>query len=413
MNITAVTIGSTGDIQPFLALGHALSKRGHHLKIATFPRFQSLIEKNRFAFAPIHGDEDLMMKLLIGDGVTGMAYMKGLSALLNKNKDEILADVFNACLSADIILYTILGSLAYHVAESLKIPCMRAIFCPMDKTGDYPIPGMMDWPLGRWYNRLTYSLSDIGFSIFTKQELNAWRISLGLEKWNGRSYHEMPGEPVETLYVYSDRLAPKPKEWGEHLHLTGFWTLNDEAIAPADEGLLRFLEDGDKPIYIGFGSMVGGSFEEMQRIILESLKNTGQRAILSSGWRKFSNEKLPPNVYCVDFVPHGWLFPRVKAVVHHGGAGTTAAGLLAGKPTLIIHFGGDQPFWGRRVYLSGAGPKPIARKKLTVSLLTERLRQLEDEQMQKTARQLAKQLSEEDGCQRACDIIEHSLRKVK
>ncbi len=413
MNVVAVTIGSTGDIQPFLALGCVLSKAGHKLTIVTFPRFQALIEKRGFSFAPIHGDEDLMMKLLIGDGVTGMAYMKGLSALLNKNKDEILDDVYNACRSADLILYTILGSLAYHVAESLKIPCMRTIFCPMDKTGDYPIPGMKDWPLGRWYNRLTYSLSDIGFSLFTKQELNAWRISLGLGKWNGRSYHEMLGKPVETLYAYSGCLAPKPKVWGEHLHITGFWTLNDEAVASADEGLVRFLKDGDKPIYIGFGSMVGGSFEEMQHIILESLKNTGQRAILSSGWRKFSDDKLPPNVYCVDFVPHGWLFPRVKAVVHHGGAGTTAAGLLAGKPTLIIHFGGDQPFWGRQVYLSGAGPKPIARKKLTLSLLTERLRQLEDEQMQKTARQLAKQLSAEDGCQRACDIIEHYLRKVK
>jgi sterol 3beta-glucosyltransferase len=225
MNITAVTIGSTGDVQPFLALGHALHARGHQLTIATFPRFQAMIEKHGFAFVPIHGNEDLMMKLLIGDGVTGMKYLQGLSELLNQNKTEILQDVMNACRSADLILYTVLGSLAYHVAESLKIPCMRTLFCPLDKTGDTPIPGMPAFPLGRWYNRLTYSLSDAGFSLFTGKELNGWRSSLGLKTWNGHSYHNMNGKPVETLYAYSRFLAPKPKEWGGHLHVTGFWPL--------------------------------------------------------------------------------------------------------------------------------------------------------------------------------------------
>ncbi len=411
MNITAVTIGSTGDVRPFLALGRALLARGHHLKIATFPRFQPLVGKHGLSFAPIHGDEDLMMSLLIGDGVTGMAYLKGLSALLNRNKAEILADVLNACQSADLILYTVLGSLAYHVAESLHVPCIRALFCPLDRTGNAPIPGMPALPLGPFYNRLSYSLSETGFSLFTMKELNAWRSALGLGKWSGHSYHAMFGKPVETLYAYSRFLAPKPKEWGEHLHITGFWPLGDEASAPMDECLLRFLEGGDKPLYIGFGSMVGGSFEEMRRMILESLRITGQRAILASGWRNFGADHLPPNVFCVDFVPHSWLFPRVKAVVHHGGAGTTAAGLQAGKPTLIIHFGGDQPFWGSQVYACGAGPKPIPRRKLTVALMTERLGQLEDEKVRRNAERLAGQLAQEDGCRCACDIIENHAEK--
>lgn len=406
MNITAVAIGSTGDIRPFLALGHALSQRGHNLKIATFPRFQTLIERHGFAFAPIHGDEDLMMTLLIGDGVTGLAYLKGLSTLLNNNKTEILDDVYRACQSTDLILYTILGSLAYHVAESLKIPCMRAIFCPLDKTGDFPVPSMATWLTGRWYNRLTYTLSDLGFSLFTIRELDDWRVRLGLEKWAGHTYHKMFGKPVETLYAYSQYLAPKPKEWGEHLHITGYWHTEEKTSPPSDEKLLRFLESGDSPIYIGFGSMVGGSFQEMQRIILDGLKNTGQRAVLSSGWRKFGAVEHLADVYCVDYVAHDWLFPRVKAVVHHGGAGTTAAGLRAGKPTLVLYFGGDQPFWGNQIYLSGAGPKPVARKMLTADLFTERLRQLVDDRMRKNAERIATQLNKEDGCQHACDIIE-------
>ncbi len=409
MNITAITIGSLGDIRPFLTLGKTLSKRGHQLKIATFPRFQNTIENHGFLFSPIHGDEDLMMKLLIGDGVSGIAYMKGLDLLLNQNKNEILNDIYNACKFADMVLYTFLGSLAYHAAESLKIPCMRVNFWPADKTGDNPMPGMAALPLGKWYNRLTYSLSGISFSSFTKNQLNEWRNELGVGKWQGHSYRKMYGKPIETLYAYSRFLAPKPVEWGQHLHVTGFWFPDEEVNAPADEGLIRFLENGDKPIYIGFGSMVGGSFEEMQRIVLESLRNTGQRAILSSGWRKFDIAQLPPNVYCVDFVSHGWLFPRVKAVVHHGGAGTTAAGLRAGKPGLIIYFGGDQPFWGNRIHISGAGPKPIPRKNLTVRKMTHGLELLENVQIQKNAALIGEQFATEDGCKRTCEIIENYM----
>ena len=347
-----------------------------------------------------------MMALLIGDGVTGMAYLRGLSTVLNQNKTEILSDICNACQSADFILYTLLGSLAYHVAESRKIPCMRVLFCPLDQTGDTPIPGMPALPLGRWYNRLSYSLSSIGFSIFTAKNLNQWRASLGLDRWAGHSYHEMFGKPIETLYAYSPSLAPKPAEWGEHLHITGFWSLGEELQTPVEDGLIQFLNDGDMPIYIGFGSMVGGSFDEMRRIILESLRITGQRAILTSGWRKLGSDHLPANVYCIDYIPHGWLFSHVKAVVHHGGAGTTAASLQAGKPTLIIPFGGDQPFWGSRVYACGAGPKPIMRKKLKVSTMVNCLRHLNDEQICKNAESLAKQLACENGCQNACEIIE-------
>lgn len=406
MDITAVTIGSRGDVEPFLALGQALRRRGHRLRIAAFPRFQAEVEKRGFSFSAIHGDEDRMMKLLIGEGVSGRAYLDGLAALLNQNKRAILGGVLGACKGADLILYTFLGSLAYHAAESLKIPCMRVNFWPADRTGSNPMPGMPALPLGGWYNRLTYDLSGIGFSIFTSRELNGWRAELGLPKWAGRSYRTLFGRPVEALYAYGEALAPKPKEWGAHLHLTGFWPLEERAAAPMEKGLLRFLESGDPPVYIGFGSMVGGSFAELQDIVLESLKKTGQRAILSSGWRKFDTARFPPNVYGVDAVPHGWLFPRMKAVVHHGGAGTTAAGLRAGKPTLVVYFGGDQRFWGNRVYRAGAGPRPIARKGLTVKRLTRSLELLEDTRLQQNAAQIARRISQENGCENACDIME-------
>ena len=413
MKITVVTIGSRGDLQPILALGKMLCSRGHRLRIAAFPRFREDVERRGFSFSPIHGDEDQMMKLLIGEGVSGFAYMKGLTLLLNQNKEEILGDVCRACKGADLVLYTFLGSLAYHVAESLKIPCMRVNFWPADRTGDNPMPGMPVLPLGRWYNRLTYFLSGAGFSMFTKQELDAWRAGMGLPSWGKRSYRELSGRPVEALYAYSGSLAPRPREWGEHLHVTGFWFSEEPAEAPAAEGLLRFLENGEPPLYIGFGSMVGGSFAELQEIVLESLRRTGQRAVLCSGWRSFDPAKLPPNVCHVDYVPHDWLFPRVKAVVHHGGAGTTAAGLRAGKPTLVVYFGGDQRFWGDRVYRIGAGPKPVARKGLTAQKLSRRLLLLEGGELRNGASRVAAQLCAENGCETACGLIEKFMDERK
>ena len=192
--------------------------------------------------------------------------------------------------------------------------------------------------------------------------------------------------------------------------MTGFWldgAVSDYTPAPALE---EFLSEGPKPVYIGFGSMLSGDMTQTLSIILQAVRRAGVRAVISSGW---AGAVIPPQegVYVAGFIPHDWLFERVAAVVHHGGAGTTAAGVLAGRPTLVIPFGGDQPFWALRVRMLGLGPTPIRREKLTVARLARALHDLVTVKSYRVAaRELGERLRLENGVGIAANIIEHEVR---
>jgi sterol 3beta-glucosyltransferase len=242
--------------------------------------------------------------------------------------------------------------------------------------------------------------------------LNDWRTEMGLSKIKPFQfpYREMNGKPIPTLYAYSPILAPKPKEWGNNRYLTGFWVKDTPQEWKPDQKLKRFLECGEKPVYIGFGSTVGGIFDRILDVVLESVKRTKQRALLSAGWRNIGDRSLPENIMLIGNVPHEWLFRQVKAVSHHGGAGTTAAGIRAGVPSVIVPFGGDQPYWGDRIYKLGIGTKPIWCKKLTVENYSQALNTaVSDEAMQKRVAEYRKILMDEDGVSNAINIIENYL----
>ncbi|MCP4593378.1 MAG: glycosyltransferase family 1 protein, partial [bacterium] len=157
-------------------------------------------------------------------------------------------------------------------------------------------------------------------------------------------------------------MAPKPSDWGEQAHVTGYWFLDHVSDWQPPADLVRFLESGPPPVYVGFGSMMSRRAEQTTRITLDALKQSGQRGLIATGWGALSQSDLPDEVFLIESVPHDWLFPRTAAVVHHGGAGTTGAGLRAGVPGIVVPFGGDQPFWARRVEALGVGPAPIPRK---------------------------------------------------
>lgn len=414
MRVTFITIGSHGDVQPFIALGAGLVKRGHTVKIATFESFKEYILSYGFEYAPVAGNAKMVIKYLIGEDVKPGEYFKNLGTLLNPIKEQFLKDVFNACEGSDIILYTVLGSVAYHAAEKLKIPCIRAFFCPLDPTGDFPTMTAPIIPLGKPYNKLTYFVGDRMWSNATRKHLNSWRREMGLEEISPFCfpYRKLMGELIHTLYPISPSAVPKPSGWGEELHITGFWFLNQNLNWQPPEDLLQFMNNGQKPIYIGFGSMVGGSFSYALNTVLESLEKTGQRAVLAAGWGGLSKVDLPDNVYKAEFIPHNWLFKRVAAVIHHGGAGTTGTGLIAGIPSIIIPFGGDQPFWGEQIYRLGVGPKPIPRKKLTAEKLTYAINEtINNSNIINNAKRLGEKLKDEDGVSEAVDIIERIAKR--
>jgi sterol 3beta-glucosyltransferase len=212
-----------------------------------------------------------------------------------------------------------------------------------------------------------------------------------------------------TLLGVSPLITPPPPDWGDHIHVTGYWFLDAPADWQPSSALRAFLDAGAPPVYIGFGSMSSRNPQATTQMMIEALKTTGQRGIIHSGWAGLHAEDLPPNIFLLDYAPHDWLFPRMAAVVHHGGAGTTAAGLRAGIPGMVVSHIGDQPYWGRRLHELGVGAAPLKRHELTADKLADAIRTMtSDRAMQSRAAALGERIRTEDGIGNAVK----ALRKI-
>jgi sterol 3beta-glucosyltransferase len=219
------------------------------------------------------------------------------------------------------------------------------------------------------------------------------------------------GRPVPVLLSFSPNVVPPPPDWPESVQVTGYWFLDEGRTWQPPSCLLEFLAAGSPPVFIGFGSMAGRNPTKTARVVLDALAQSGQRGLIVTGWGGLSIPNPPPEVHVTEFVPYDWLLPRVAAVVHHGGAGTTAAGLRAGNPTLICPFVADQPFWGRRVEELGVGPSPIPQRKLTADNLARAMREaVTNTQMQERAAMLGAKIQAEDGLGNAMAFIEEYAR---
>jgi sterol 3beta-glucosyltransferase len=223
----------------------------------------------------------------------------------------------------------------------------------------------------------------------------------------------MERQGLPFLYGYSPSVMPTPSRWPSTRTVGGYWFLEDSPEWTPAPRLEAFLQEGPAPLYVGFGSMTTGDPAGMTRVILEAVRRTGQRAVLSTGWGGLRTEDLPASVLPIGFVPHDWLFARVSMAIHHGGAGTTAAVLKAGTPSIIVPFFADQFFWGRRVLDLGVGPAPIPRKELSVESLEKAIRTvLGNSEMTARARQMAQAIRSEDGVAAAVASVETYLRST-
>jgi sterol 3beta-glucosyltransferase len=218
---------------------------------------------------------------------------------------------------------------------------------------------------------------------------------------------DSPHNDIPMIYAYSPSVLPRPDDWGPFKQVSGYWFLDGSAAFDPPDELARFLEAGPPPVYVSFGSMIDHERDEVTRLVIEAVESAGQRAILHTGWSELGSDTLPESVIVVDEVPHDWLFPQLAAVVHHGGAGTTAAGLRAGLPTVIVAFFGDQFFWGWRVHELGVGPHWITRRKLKVDNLAEAIGMaVRDEGMRRRAAALGVRIRAEEGVTNAVSMIE-------
>jgi sterol 3beta-glucosyltransferase len=276
-------------------------------------------------------------------------------------------------------------------------------------TAEFAAVGFPDLKLGRWYNKFSHAILHKGYHQYD-DVINEFRQEvLGLSEYpkSTTPIQMADGSPIPVLHAHSKYVWPRPADWPETVFITGYWFLDpqDDWVPPED--LAAFLEAGDAPVYIGFGSMAGRDPEKKANIIIEALQKTNLRGVIATGWGGLDAGKLPDTIFKIDKVPHSWLFPRVAAVVHHGGAGTTAAGLRAGCHTVICPFTVDQPLWGARVHALGVGSEPIPQKKLTADNLAEALRQVtSDPLIREKAEILGEKIRAEGGIANAIAIIE-------
>ncbi len=412
MKITMMTIGSTGDVRPYMLLGRALKGRGHDVTVAAFAPFEEMITSAGLIFFPISGDVVDLMEHLMKPGAVGMSYLKEAETAISKVAPLLLKDLMKAGEGAEAMICNFFGSTFYSVAEKYGIPCVQTHFFPMDPNADMPISSAPFPHLGRWWNRLSYRIGYLLISVLERRYLTEWRRENGvsLRKMHSKPDYACNGHRIPAIYATSPLLMPRPAQWDEHIYMSGFWWDETPIDFTPDQELLDFISAGEKPIYVGFGSMVSGDMQETFRTVRQAVEKAGLRAILATGWAKEEQPQNTENVHYATYVPHDWLFPMVSAAVHHGGAGTTASSLRAGLPTLVVPFGGDQPFWGERVHAAGCGPQPIMRDSMTADELALRLRDLVDNPAYaEKAANMGRAMRAEHGLERAVDIIEQEI----
>jgi len=418
MHITVLAIGTRGDVQPLLALAVGLQQTGRHQVCFTAPDdFGALVREHGPDFYPL----GLNARELLGTGDLGAGLESGRNTLfwvwqilqtMRPTFERLMENTWLACRDAEMIVFSTMGFGAYHVAEKLGVPCCWAIPFPgLTRTRALANGAFPSLRLGRGYNMLTHVLAEQFLQGLTGRFINQWRRerlhlpAIPLGKW---PYSQQHGQPLPMLYSFSPTVVPKPPDWGEHVHITGYWFLDPAPDWQPPARLVDFIESGPPPVYVGFGSMAHRNPQQTIQLVREALERSGQRGVFVTGWGGLAGDDLhSANLFTLDSIPHAWLFPRMAAVAHHGGSGTTGAGLRAGVPSVLVPHIGDQPLWARRVIELGVGPRPIPRRQLTVGRLAAAITNaVTDRDMRARAATLGEHIRAEDGVGRAIEIIE-------
>ncbi|OAD08859.1 glycosyltransferase family 1 protein [Mucor lusitanicus CBS 277.49] len=403
LHFTCITIGTRGDVQPYIALCKGLMKEGHRCRIATHDEFKDWIEEHGIEFRTVGGDPGELMRICVENNFFSVNFVVEGLRLFKDWIDELLTLSWKAVQGTEIIIESPSAMIGVHMAEALRVPYFRSFPMPMTRTRSFPHPfATPNNPKGRLYNDMTYVLFDHAVWRAIAARTNAFRkTTLGIP---ATSYEKLEVWKIPYLYSFSPSIVPSPLDWLDWIHCTGYWFLdNPQTGWTPDPELKAFIEASDaRPIvYIGFGSIIVSDPVGITRVIIESVLLSNVRAIVSRGWSSRHKQgavseeadmlsRHPGTIMSVQSVPHDWLFPKIRAVVHHGGAGTTAAGLRAGRPTIIKPFFADQFFWGERVEEMGIGR---CIKNLTVDNLSAALRVVStDENMLKVANRVGQKI---------------------
>ncbi len=415
VDIALLSYGSRGDVQPYAALARALRHVGHQVLLVAPPNFASLAGDYEVPFAGTGADLEAHLAGRIKALPQSGNVVRNLRALRDELRsliDDGARDTWRAIQGAALVIGV--GPASASMAEKLGVPFIEAMLQPLTPTRAFPSPvAAPRLKLGGGVNRLTHLAFEQVFWQLFRGNTNGVRTRiLGLPAYpfTGplRSLRE---HGLLRLYAYSPRVVPRPDDWPAHHWVTGYWFLPPPPAWEPSAELSAFLAAGPPPVYIGFGSMMGRNPQKMTALVTEALSRSGQRGVLARGWGALDSSMLSPECVCfVDNIPHDWLFPRMAAIVHHGGAGTTGAALRSGVPSVVVPFGFDQTFWGERTTALGVGPSPIPRRTLTASALASAIeRAVHDSQMRERAAQLGTQIQAEQGTDLALEHIHRVL----
>ncbi len=413
MNITILTYGSRGDVQPFLPLSLGLMARGHSVKLAAPQRFKNLVEAYNIKFVPLPGDPEGPIRKINDGGLNFITMLReGMSHALEVG-GAVFCQSEEACKDADLIIHAFSHTVDGHTrARELNIPDIHIQTFPMfAPTGDYPSVVLPDLK-SRALNIFTHVL---GIKII-------WWISLfGFEQLRRRAglpkrklYFPFDKDPLRPptpiLCAWSPNVLPPSSDWTSNVHVTGYFFFDTTDLYQPPVELQNFLDAGDPPVCVSFGSMVNRDAEKIDSIVRAALAQTSNRGIILSGWGSAHKQSSDEFLY-LESAPHDWLLPRCKMLLHHGGAGTVSAGLRVGIPQVVIPFMTDQPFWARRVHAAGIGSRPILVKHLSVERLTQAIIEANQELIRTQAHTLGQVVRKEKGVERAVELIESHVRR--
>ncbi|CAL1696325.1 unnamed protein product [Somion occarium] len=428
LHFTFLTIGSRGDVQPYIALAKGLMADGHSCRIATHGEFKEWIESHGIEFGYVGGDPAELMRICVENGMFTVSFLKETMQKFRGWLDDLLKTSWEACQGTDVIVESPSAMGGFHIAEALRVPYFRAFTMTWSRTRAYPHAfAVPEHKMGGNYNYMSYVVFDQVFWRATAGQINRWRRNLlGLPS---TSLDKMEPHKVPFLYNFSPVVVPPPLDWPEWIRITGYWFLNDANVGASkwapSPGLVEFIDSahqaGKKVVYIGFGSIVVSDPKGMTRTVVDAIIQSGVYAILSKGWsdrlvktsveEPESSEPLPKQIYPITSIPHDWLFNRIDAACHHGGAGTTGASLRAGIPTIIKPFFGDQFFWADRVEALGIG---TGVRKLTVTTLSEALVAATTDQKQiHRAKVVGESIRAENGVATAIEAIYRDLEYAR
>ncbi len=417
MKITFVAPGSRGDVQPYVALGTGLKAAGHTVRVLTTQDFAPLVQSYGLDFVALGGSAELgaqqqmqglveqgnLLKILAqtGRGAQQMAHQAAVGGLAVGRDSDLLVGG--------------LGGLfvGLALAEKLDIPFIQAYLLPLSPTRAFPsilLPGPAV-RLPAWANRVSHQVTQqMMWQMFRRADSKARTEVLHLPPAPfGGPLSVRRRSALPILYGYSAHVVPRPPDWDASIHITGYWFLDPPTAWEPPTDLVQFLQAGPAPIYIGFGSMLSNNPQATTDLVVQALARSGQRGVLYGGWGGLQPAQLPETIFMTSALPHSWLFPQMAAIVHHGGAGTTAAALQAGVPSIVTPFFGDQPFWGQRVMALGVGPRPILRRHLTVDNLAAAMRSaVSDQRMRQRAAELGERIRGENGIARAVALLEQT-----